>query len=134
MLGLVVVTSAHAVRVELEVKGIQKTEGSLWVALMSTEEAFARGEPTISKIIPVSKKEKLLVIESVEPGAQYALSVFHDVDNNGKLDKGIFGNPIEPYAFSNNARRTFSMPKFAEAVFTVPTNPAEKAVQRIILK
>ena len=126
--------SLHAVRVELEVTGINETKGTLWVALMQTPEAFAEGQPTISKIIPVDKKEKRFVIEAVEPGAQYALCVFHDIDNNGKLDKGIFGNPTEPYAFSNNARRTFSMPKFTEAMFTVPTDPSQKVVQSIILK
>ena len=118
----------------MRVSGIEKTEGSLWVALMENAEGFEQGEPTISRIIPVSKKEKRIVIDSVKPGVEYALCVFHDLDNNGKLDKGVFGNPIEPYGFSNNARRVFRMPKFSEAAFKVPENASERALQVVELR
>lgn len=120
--------------VEVQVRGIEKTKGSLWVALMESPEAFVEGAPDISKIIPVVKTEKKLIIDALKPGGVYALCVFHDVDNDGKLDKGIFGNPTEPYAFSNNARRVFSMPKFDEAAFSVPERVGERAVQIIELR
>jgi uncharacterized protein (DUF2141 family) len=54
----------------------------------------------------------------VVPG-QYAIRLFHDVNGNGELDTNPFGIPIEPFAFSNNARGRFGPAGWADAVFTV---------------
>ena len=55
------------------------------------------------------------------PKGVYALSVFQDVNGNGKLDFGLFG-PIEPWATYHRSRPLFSGPKWEEMVFTVDTN------------
>ena len=39
------------------------------------------------------------------PIGQYAVSVYQDRNNNGRLDTGLFGIPIEKYGFSNGGRR-----------------------------
>ena len=51
------------------------------------------------------------------PPGKYALSCFHDLNGNGKLDTNWMGIPNEPYGFSNNARPQFRAPKWAEAAF-----------------
>ena len=53
---------------------------------------------------------------------KYTLAVFHDVNGNKKLDTGFFGQPVEPYGFSNNARETFSEPELKDQLFTVEGN------------
>ena len=134
VLILLLGSAAYGISVEVRVSGIEKTEGSLWIALMETAKSFQKNEPTISRVIPVVRTEKRIVIDSVKPGGEYALCVFHDIDDDGQLDKGVFGNPLEPYGFSNNARRVFSMPKFSEAVFRVPEDPAQRAIQKVELR
>ena len=47
----------------------------------------------------------------------YALSLYHDENNNGMLDTNFFGIPKEPYGFSNDARGTFGPPKYTAAQF-----------------
>lgn len=47
----------------------------------------------------------------------YALAVFHDLDDDGVLDKNPFGLPTEPYGFSNEARGKFGPPSYADASF-----------------
>lgn len=134
ILALSLSSFSRAGVMELQVSGIDGVEGALWVALMETPGAFESGKPDVSRVIPIRKLPERVFIESVKPGATYALCVFHDVDGNGKLDKGVFGNPLEPYAFSNNARSRFRMPDFREAAFVIPEDPDERAIQIVELK
>lgn len=48
------------------------------------------------------------------PAGDYAVSVYQDVNKNGKMDKNFFGAPTEPYAFSRNYKPTIRAPKFNE--------------------
>jgi uncharacterized protein (DUF2141 family) len=58
----------------------------------------------------------LCVFEKIPPGI-YAISAFHDKNNNGKLDTNLLSMPIEDYGASNNARATFGPPSFEDAKF-----------------
>jgi uncharacterized protein (DUF2141 family) len=50
---------------------------------------------------------------------EYAVTVYHDENGNGKLDKGLFGKPLELYGFSNNARGIISRPDYKKAAFVL---------------
>lgn len=55
------------------------------------------------------------------PAGEYAVSAFHDENQNGRLDRGLMGRPEEGIAFSNMTaptqgrpeRPTFDKAKFA---------------------
>ena len=49
----------------------------------------------------------------------YAVSVFHDENNNGTLDRNWFGFPTELTAMSNNPKRRMHRPTFDAATFTM---------------
>ncbi len=51
------------------------------------------------------------------PFGSYAVAIYQDVNGNGKLDKGMFGIPSEPFAFSNNFRPKFGGPSFDKCKF-----------------
>ena len=51
------------------------------------------------------------------PFGSYAIAIYQDVNGNGKLDKGMFGIPSEPFAFSNNFRPKFGGPSFEKCKF-----------------
>lgn len=54
----------------------------------------------------------------VAPGT-YAVMVFHDENNNGKLDQAANGMPLEGYGFSRNARGHWGPPNFEAARFDI---------------
>ncbi len=56
------------------------------------------------------------------PVGTYAIAIFHDSNNNKKLDKNWVGIPKEGYGFSNNVFGTFGPPSFQEASFKVKAN------------
>jgi hypothetical protein len=57
--------------------------------------------------------------QAATPGT-YAVIVFHDENQDGKLDKNFLGVPQEGYGASNNVRHLMSAPEFEEASFVVP--------------
>ena len=62
------------------------------------------------------------------PG-QYILATYFDANGNRAMDRGLFGNPTEPYAFSNNVRNRFSEPDLSDQRFA---HPGE--LQKLVLK
>ncbi len=52
------------------------------------------------------------------PHGHYALSLFHDVNSNTKLDKNWLGIPKEGYGFSRDPSIGFGPPGWDETVFT----------------
>ncbi len=56
------------------------------------------------------------------PPGRYALALYHDMNDNWKLDKNFVGYPKEPFGFSNNYRPIFTGPSFEDCVFEVKEN------------
>ena len=51
------------------------------------------------------------------PYGEYAIKVYHDANNDDKLNKNFLGMPTEEYGFSNNARGSFGPPSWDDAKF-----------------
>lgn len=56
------------------------------------------------------------------PSGKYAVKVFHDENNNEKLDRGLLGIPAEGWGVSNNPKRKFGPPKFRTMLFELHEN------------
>jgi len=53
------------------------------------------------------------------PAGEYAVAVAHDVNQNHKVDKNMFGVPKEQWGMSNNPHATVKAPPFSAAKFTL---------------
>ena len=100
-------------RVEVVIRGIEEVKGSVLVAVYNNEASFMKKHLT-SRKVKVAGKEVTLVFENVKPG-EYAISTFHDENDNNKLDSNFVGIPKELYGFSNDAKGSFGPPDFAKA-------------------
>lgn len=98
-------------------------KGTLMVALYKGEEAYTSGKPVAGQQVAVSADTASATFE-VEPG-QYGLKIFHDVNGNGQMDKNPFGMPVEPFAFSNNAKGRMGPAAWADAAFEVKGNTTQ---------
>jgi uncharacterized protein (DUF2141 family) len=79
------------------------------------------GKTLMELVIPIasSKKDQVLNLGIWKEGS-YTLALYLDKNKNNRLDKGLFGQPLEPYAFSNNARASFSEPSVEDQRFEHP--------------
>jgi len=108
---------AHAANIKLEISNIQVTEGMVMVAVYDTEANYNGGEPVAISQIPVNSKKLSIDFSELAEG-DYAIKLFHDENNNGKLDTNLVGMPVEGYGFSNNAGR-FGPASYTDARFAV---------------
>jgi uncharacterized protein (DUF2141 family) len=109
-------------KLEVTVKNIKEVKGTVRIALYNNEKDFLE-KIVQGKIAKVSGKEVKVVFENLQPG-NYAVSVFHDENENEKLDAGFMGIPLEPYGFSNDAKGTFGPPSFEKAMVSIDANKA----------
>lgn len=108
----------HAATLEIEVSGLSGVEGRVMAALYQQAEHWMRKPLTGAVAVPLPDGRALLRFENLADG-DYAFSVMHDVNGNGKLDANALGMPTEPFAFSNGAMGQFGPPKFEAARFSL---------------
>lgn len=110
-------------------EGIKTETGAIMVALFDSEAAFdgSDGKPVHSAMIPATAARVETVIAGLAPG-RYAIKAFHDVDGDGKLRTNPFGMPLEPFAFSNNAKGMMGPAKWSAAAFAVEAGTASHAI------
>lgn len=104
----------------ITVQNIGSPEGSIRAALYDSEGNFLKTGTYTSSTIN-ENKEAILVFEGVAKG-KYAVSIYHDENNNGKLDTILFGIPSEPYGFSNDAKGSFGPPSFEDSSIELNQN------------
>ena len=115
-------------RVVVTIIGFESDAGQVMVALWDDPEHFPTGESHVAALRAVIKDGSAqLEFIDVAPG-EYALSVFHDENDNGELDTGFMGIPKEPFGTSNDARGRFGPPKFDDARFQVADGVVELTV------
>ena len=59
-----------------------------------------------------------VTFEGLEPG-EYAVRLYHDLNDDGEMNTNPFGMPTEPYAFSNDAKGRFGPASWDAAKFTL---------------
>ena len=114
----------------VSLSNIQQAKGSIYVALYDSEAAFLDTDKIRDKkIVSVKSTGDLDISFPNLPAGAYAISCFHDVNGNGKLDTNFLGIPTEPYGFSNNARPKFRAPNWAETKFYLNNNGVTQAIR-----
>ena len=109
---------SHAVTVTIS--GMNVDKGNVYIALYNSEANFLE-TPYKGAIAKVSDKKALATFKGIEKG-EYAVSVFHDVNNNKKMDTNFIGIPKEPIGCSNGAKGFMGPPKYKNAKFKVNKN------------
>jgi uncharacterized protein (DUF2141 family) len=115
---------ATVVKPNLEVtfNEIRTSTGQICLSLYSGPKGFPKGgtdsDLLLSKCSPITNGSAMLSFGDLKPG-KYAVTAFHDANNDGKMNKNSFGMPEEGFGFSNNPEIGFSAPSFSETEFQV---------------
>jgi uncharacterized protein (DUF2141 family) len=116
LLAGISLTTGGGLTVKVVIKGFDNSKGKAYVAIYDTKEKQLKGlvEPIVNQQVTVSFTDL--------SSGKYAVKVFHDENNNGKMDTGMFGIPKEKYGFSNNVKVVMSAPKIEELLFDVSSD------------
>lgn len=111
-------SQAHAADLSIRVDGVRRAQGVVRVALFDSADRFLK-RPLQAESAPAVEGSTTLEIKDLAAG-DYALAVYHDANDNGKLDQNMMGIPVEATGFSNDALGNMGPPAFEAARITVP--------------
>jgi len=117
VLGLILlVSSIVAYDISIKVKNID-SDGKLYIGLYNEKRDFKNILKTYkNRIVDINSSTLKVIFKNIPKGV-YAISLFHDKNGNGELDRNLFGVPTEGYGFSNNIRHMFRGANFEESKF-----------------
>jgi uncharacterized protein (DUF2141 family) len=114
----------------VRVTGARNTKGKIGVTLFQDAQGFP--DDTSKAVrqqgveIDPNTKSAQVTFKDVPQGI-FAVSVLHDENGNGKMDKNFVGMPKEGYGASNNPKKKKRAPTFDEAKFSL--NTSEQAIE-----
>jgi len=113
------------------VSGFKTNNGYARIALSNSEQTFQDEDKAFCLVKARITNYKVTVILKDIPFGTYAVSVFHDENGSGKLERNVLGIPKEDYGFSNNARGKVNPPGFDKVRFELNTR---SVIQYITVK
>jgi uncharacterized protein (DUF2141 family) len=127
-----VAAHARAAELRITVHGIRSLSGTVLVGLYDSASSFDRAVARASNEGFLNDPARVggtalranpdatasAVFTGLRQGT-YAVILFHDENENGRLDTNFWGVPIEPYGFSNDAQGSLGPPSFEKAAFTL---------------
>ena len=94
----------------VKIDGIISNEGEILIKLLDENQ-----KQVAVNIGDINNNTSIITFDGLKAGV-YAISFFHDTNNNMKLDFGKRG-PTEGYGYSNNAKGFMKAPKFKKQKF-----------------
>jgi uncharacterized protein (DUF2141 family) len=138
--------SSGASELRVVVEGVRSDSGTIMVGLYDTSEGFVAAIKHSTEAGLLNDKGRRVgmalraaagvqsVVFADLPPRRYAIIVFHDENDNGRLDENAWGVPTEGYGFSNNAQGFLAAPSFAAAEITLGEENRSIAISLIYPK
>ena len=116
--ALSVPVQAFSETLTIVIEDIRDASGTVQVQVLAGQAQF-EGDGAVAQFLePAVEGSVTLTADDLPPG-DYAIRVMHDVNGNDDLDVNFVGMPIEPYAFSNNAKGQFGPAQWKDARFAL---------------
>ncbi|UZO80346.1 DUF2141 domain-containing protein [Aquimarina sp. ERC-38] len=112
--------NASGTTITVTIPNVTSSEGTVQVGLYD-EQTFMKAAPIQGEIKKIENGKVTVTFEDVAPGT-YAISCYHDKNNNNQMDFEPTGMPKESYGISNNPM-SYGPPNWSEAKFEVSGDP-----------
>lgn len=107
---------------EVKINGVKSDTGNICFAVYNNETSFLKLEKAytfgIEKAVKGITNFKILNL----PKGEYAIAIFHDINDNTILDTNFLGIPKENVAFSIGKMKTFGPPDYKDCTFAIDSN------------
>ncbi len=117
------VATAEVTQVNVTIGNVKKSAGSIYISVYDSKDTFLSEDRVKHIEVPVAENLEEGKISSgfTLPYGEYAITVYHDANNNDEMDSNFIGIPKEPVAMSNNHIPRFGPPKYAKAMIVLGT-------------
>ena len=102
----------------MTIQGFRSAVGHARVAVFNRNAGFPDDESAAYRTVVTSVSDGQAAVRFDDlPLGDYAVAMYHDENDDAKLNKGLFGVPKEGYGVSNNVVHAMRAPRFEEARF-----------------
>lgn len=107
----------------VNITGIKQIDGStLKIAVYNSKDTYFDQDKMFRSVeIPADSIMVRYTFTGLPKGT-YAITIYHDEDGNGKMNRKWYGPPLEGYAFSNNYHSAVKPASFKDAAFVLDGN------------
>lgn len=102
-------------QIHVVINNVTSDKGKVYFALYDSENNFNNKKVLKVALAEIENGKVNIIFNQLSPGV-YAVTCFHDLNNNGKIDFQANGMPIEDYGVSNNTM-SYGPPQFDDAKF-----------------
>lgn len=106
--------------------------GKVYYAIFDSAAQFPKGKAVKTGSVAVAGEREMATTIDL-PAGEYAISVFLDENNNGRLDQNVLGIPRERFGFSNNPRILTGAPSYRDCAVRVLDQDNEMEIRLIKL-
>lgn len=110
----------------VRITDVKSGQGNIMIAVYDSAGSFLRRPVRTARAAAVSGAVDVVIKDL--PAGDYGIALFHDANNNGKMDSNAMGIPVEDHAFSNNAPGNMGPPSFEQVKFALPSDGATAAI------
>jgi uncharacterized protein (DUF2141 family) len=109
---------AKQIPLTIVVEKLSSDNAPIEMTIYSPDDNFLAPKNSGKKYRWRPKKGKAVTkIQNLSYG-DFAIALYQDVNDNGKIDKNMIGIPEEPYAFSNDYKPVIKAPSFNDCKFS----------------
>jgi len=104
----------------IEIQHLHSNQGKIMALLFRAAKGFPDDAINAHRqgMAQINEKTSEIVFRKLEPG-NYAIALFHDENDDSKLNKHWYGKPEEGVATSNNIIPRFGAPSYEDCQFTI---------------
>ncbi len=132
ILAFVFSFSAFAAPVKINFSQTMGKSGKIFYAIFDSSAQFPKGNAVKTGSVAIAGEREIATTVDL-PAGEYAISVFLDENNNGRLDQNMLGIPRERFGFSNNPRILTGAPSYRDCAVRVLDQENEMEIRLIKL-
>lgn len=103
--------TSQTVKLKVNLDNIEEQEGVVCLKVWKDNDKFLKEGNEYKEYYIKADKSKVSKTIYL-PKGEYALSTFHDKNEDKECNRNFIGLPLEKYGFSNNFKPKLSLPKF----------------------
>ncbi len=111
-----------SISVYVTIEGFKNEEGICRLLLFESEKGFPDSHEYAVLMLNENIQGKTVKFSFKIKSGKYAISILHDANSDGEMDKTWYGKPKEGFGVSNNPEVGFSSPDFEESAVNLDGN------------
>jgi uncharacterized protein (DUF2141 family) len=110
--------TAISAELQVSIDHIKSDQGVILAQIFTGEDNYKTGKPIENTMTQAKTGAGELLFKNLSPG-EYVVRIFHDENNNQKMDMNAFGMPTEGYGFSNEAIGNMGPPQYKDMIVLI---------------